>query len=204
MEGSAAADRIFEILSPPRGATGLQDPEPLPPTRISIEISGVGYVSGKRGRAPDLARPAGGKRDRSSGAAGAGKSTLVNLLMRFVDPDEGTIRANGVEITDLPAESWRRTSRWCPRGRTSSTGACSRTSAWHVPPRAGGDRKRRRARRQNSSGHSPMATDQGRGAWGDDEWGEASRIAIARAFLKDAPVLIMDEPTSGLDPEASV
>src|SRR5215210_4864149 len=109
MEGSAAADRIFEILSTPvrvRQGTGTPN---LVTDRISIELSGVGYTypGGEEPALSDLtlALPA-GTRTALVGRSGAGKSTLVNLLMRFVDPESGTIRANGVEITDLPPEIW--------------------------------------------------------------------------------------------------
>src|SRR5215207_2725755 len=110
MEGSAAADRIFEILSTPvpvRQGSGAHEPITDGPT---IEFSGVGYTYAGSDHAAlsDLTFTLeAGTRTALVGRSGSGNSTLVNLLMRFVDPESGTIRANGVEITDQPVRSWR-------------------------------------------------------------------------------------------------
>ena len=98
-----------------------------------------------------------------------------------------------------------RTWRSCRSGRTCSTGACSRTSAWPVPTRAA--RRSKSAAelagadgfiRELPDGYETQVGERGARLSG----GEAQRVAIARAFLKDAPVLVMDEPTSSLDPES--
>src|SRR3712207_673548 len=110
MEGCAAADRIFEILKTP--APVREGTEAVHPFSggLSVEFLGVGYAYPGSDRAAlsdlNLTLPA-GTRTALVGRSGSGKSTLTNLLMRFVDPQEGSIRANGVEITDLPVEVWR-------------------------------------------------------------------------------------------------
>src|SRR5215210_8803324 len=109
MEGSAAADRIFEILSTPARVRQGSGTLNLTSDRISIELSGVGYTYPGSEEAAlrdiSLVLPA-GTRTALVGRSGSGKSTLINLLMRFVDPETGTTRANGVEVTDLPARVW--------------------------------------------------------------------------------------------------
>jgi ATP-binding cassette, subfamily C, bacterial CydD len=208
MEGSAAADRIFEILSTPaRVRQGSGTPN-LTSDRISIELSGVGYTyPGSEEaalRAISLVLPA-GTRTALVGRSGSGKSTLVNLLMRFVDPETGTTRANGVEVTDLPASVWRENLALVPQ----------RPHLFHdsvydnirlARPGASQEEIERAAELAGATGFIRQLPDGYATAIGERgarlSGGEAQRIAIARAFLKDAPVLLMDEPTSGLDPES--
>jgi ATP-binding cassette subfamily C protein CydD len=208
MEGSAAADRIFDILSTPvRARHGTGTPNPVT-DRISIELSGVGYTypGSEEPALSDLtlALPA-GTRTALVGRSGAGKSTLVNLLMRFVDADTGMIRANGIKITDLTARFWRENLALVPQRPHLFYGSVLENISLARPG----------ASREEIEGAAELAGAAGFiGGLPDgyDTWigergarlsgGEAQRIAIARAFLKDASVLVMDEPTSSLDPES--
>jgi ATP-binding cassette, subfamily C, bacterial CydD len=208
MEGSAAADRIFEILTTQvrvRQGSGALDPAS---DELSIELAGVGYTypesEGPALQDISVVLPA-GIRTALVGRSGAGKSTLVNLLMRFVDPDLGTIRANGLEITDLPAEAWRENLALVPQRPHLFHGSVlenirlarpdsSREQIEKAAELAGADGFIRRL----PDGYATGIGERGARLSG----GEAQRIAIARAFLKDAPVLLMDESTSGLDPES--
>ncbi len=208
MEGSAAAERIFEILStPPRvlrgsGASNLASDE------ISLELSGVGYTYPGSEEAAlreiSLVLPA-GTRTALVGRSGSGKSTLVNLLMRFVDPETGTIHANGVEITELSADAWRANLALVPQRPHLFHGSVL-DNIRLARPEASREEVERAAELAGaaafvgrlSNGYGTGIGERGARLSG----GEAQRIAIARAFLKDAPVLVMDEPTSGLDPES--
>jgi ATP-binding cassette subfamily C protein CydD len=208
MEGSAAADRIFEILKTPAPVRG--GPVVLHPFsgELSVEFSGVGYAYPGSDRAAlsdlNLTLPA-GTRTALVGRSGSGKSTLANLLMRFVDPKEGSIRASGVEITDLPVEVWRESLALVPQRphlfygsvleniRLARPGA-SREEVERAAELAGAAEFIRRL----PEGYETRIGERGSRLSG----GEAQRVAIARAFLKDAPVLVMDEPTSSLDPES--
>jgi ATP-binding cassette, subfamily C, bacterial CydD len=208
MEGSAAADRIFEILMTPAPVRG--GPVVLHPFsgELSVEFSGVGYAYAGSDRAAlsdlNLTLPA-GTRTALVGRSGSGKSTLANLLMRFVDPKEGSIRASGVEITDLPVEVWRESLALVPQRphlfygsvleniRLARPGA-SREEVERAAELAGAAEFIRRL----PEGYETRIGERGSRLSG----GEAQRVAIARAFLKDAPVLVMDEPTSSLDPES--
>ena len=208
MEGSAAADRIFEILNTPaptRGGSGTSSPVS---GGITIEFSGIGYSYPESERAAlsdlDLTLPA-GARTALVGRSGSGKSTLVNLLMRFVDPREGSIRANGVEITDLPAEVWRESVALVPQRPHLFYGSVLDNIRMARPEasREEGERAAELAGAAEFIRHLPEGYETRIGERGSRlSGGEAQRIAIARAFLKDAPVLVMDEPTSSLDPES--
>ena len=125
--------------------------------------------------------------------------------MRFVEPGEGSIRANGVEITDLPAELWHENLALVPQRphlfygsvleniRLARPGA-SREEVQEAAELAGATEFIRHL----PDGYETRIGERGTRLSG----GEAQRVAIARAFLKDAPVLVMDEPTSSLDPES--
>ena len=181
MEGSAAADRIFEILSTSgASATGFRDPwnrlrtkypssSPASVTRIrESEEAALSDLS--------LALPA-GTRTALVGRSGAGKSTLVNLLMRFVDPDAGTIRANGVEITDLPAESWRKNLALVPQRPHLFHGSVLENIRLARPDASREEIEK--AAELAGAGKVHQATprwlrDRHRGAWGATEWGRGA------------------------------
>jgi ATP-binding cassette subfamily C protein CydD len=208
MEGSAAADRIFEILSTPARVRQGSGTLNLTSDRISIELSGVGYTYPGSEEAAlrdiSLVLPA-GTRTALVGRSGSGKSTLVNLLMRFVDPETGTTRANGVEVTDLPARVWRENLALVPQRPHLFHGSVY-DNIRLARPGASQEEIERAAELAGATGFIRQLPDGYATAIGERgarlSGGEAQRIAIARAFLKDAPVLLMDEPTSGLDPES--
>ena len=208
MEGSAAADRIFEILSTPLpagGGSGSAAPAPGGPT---VEFSGVGYAY------PGSDRPAlsdlsltleAGTRTALVGRSGSGKSTLVNLLLRFLDPQDGEILANGVPVAGLAVEAWREGLALVPQRPHLFYGSVLENIRM-ARPEAREEEVRWAAElagagafiRELPEGYETQIGERGARLSG----GEAQRVAIARAFLKDASVLVMDEPTSSLDPES--
>jgi ATP-binding cassette, subfamily C, bacterial CydD len=208
MEGKAAAERIFEILDtsvPVCG--GAEAPKPLS-GGLEIEFSGVGYTyPGSEYRAlSDLALtlPA-GSRTALVGRSGSGKSTLVNLLLQFLQPQSGKITANGVPIIQMPVEIWRKNLALVPQRPHLFYGSVLENIRIARP---GATRKEveRAAElagaaefiRQLPQSFDTQIREHGARLSG----GEAQRLAVARAFLKDAPVLVMDEPTSSLDPKS--
>ena len=208
MEGSAAADRIFEILHTPVPLRQGSDGQCHVSDGLSIEFLGARYAYPGSDRAAvsdlTLALPA-GTRTALVGRSGSGKSTLVNLLMRFVQPESGTIRANGVNITELPTETWRENLALVPQRPHLFHGNVLENIRL-ARPEASGEQVERAAELAGAAefierlpdGYATRIGERGARLSG----GEAQRLAIARAFLKDAPVLIMDEPTSSLDPES--
>ena len=211
MEGKAAAERIAEVLNAPEPVAN-KDEDHGEPNRLpggpEIQLSGVSYAYPGRGQAAvsglTLTLPA-GSRTALVGRSGSGKSTLVDLLLRFMDPDDGMILANGVWISGLPAVSWRENVALVPQRPHLFHGTvaenlllvrpgASREEVERAAELAGADAFIRRL----PEGYETRVGERGARLSG----GEAQRLAIARAFLKDAPVLVMDEPTSALDPES--
>jgi ATP-binding cassette, subfamily C, bacterial CydD len=206
MEGSAAATRIVEVLATPvpvvERAT-VSRPPAGPPT---IELTGVTY------RYPESVRPAlsdvslvlpAGARTALVGRSGAGKSTLVSLLLRFMDPTSGRIAVNGLPITELPIEIWRENVALVPQQPYLFHGSV-RDNISLARPAATREEVERAAELAGAAeviARLPHGYDTQIGERGSRlSGGEAQRLAIARAFLKDAPLLILDEPTSSLDP----
>ena len=208
MEGKAAADRIFEILKTPtplrEGSTDLIKPSGL----LTIELEEMGYIY------PGSTQPAlsdisltlpSGTCTALVGRSGSGKSTLVNLLARFLDPDSGRILANGVPVSGLPVEVWRENLALVPQRPHLFYGTVLENIRMARPgaTREEAEEAARLAGVEEFIARLPGGYDSQIGERGVRlSGGEAQRLAIARAFLKDAPLLIMDEPTSSLDPES--
>ena len=208
MEGKAAAERVFEILDVPALACGggrVLDPLS---GGLTVELCGVRFVY------PESEHPAlcgvsltlpAGTRTALVGRSGSGKSTLVNVLLRFLDPEDGIVAANGLPIAELPVETWRQQVALVPQRphlfygsvleniRLARPGA-SRSKVEEAAELAGATEFIRRLPR----GYDAQIGERGQRLSG----GEAQRLAVARAFLKDAPLLVLDEPTSSLDPES--
>jgi ABC-type multidrug transport system fused ATPase/permease subunit len=123
--------------------------------------------------------------------------------MRFVDPEHGRISANGIPITDLPVELWRENLALVPQRPYLFYGTVLENIRLARPAatREEVERAAELAGAAEFIDRLPQGYDTGIGERGVRlSGGEAQRLAIARAFLKDAPVLIMDESTSSLDP----
>ena len=208
MEGKSAAERIFAILDTPLPVRLPDHPAMLPPGELSIELSGACFSY------PDSAAPAvadvslrllPGTRTALVGASGSGKSTLVNLLLRFLDPTEGHISANGLPLTELPLDVWREHVALVPQRPYLFYGSVL-DNIRLARPDATDDEVRDAADQAGaadfiarlSSGYATQLGEQGDRI----SQGQAQRLALARAFLKDAPFVVLDEPTSSLDPES--
>ena len=136
------------------------------------------------------------------GPSGSGKSTLFDLLLKFIHPDSGEILIDGHRLSSLPTEQWRNCIAYVPQfphlfqgtlrdnisfGATSSPGQVELAAA-----RAGLENWIEKL----PAGYDTVIGEGGRGLSG----GEAKRIAIARAFFRDAPLLLLDEAMTALDP----
>ena len=208
MEGKAAAERVFEILDVPALACGGGRVLDSLSGGLTVELCGVRFVY------PESEHPAlcgvsltlpAGTRTALVGRSGSGKSTLVNVLLRFLDPEDGIVAANGLPIAELPVETWRQQVALVPQRpylfygsvleniRLARPGA-SRSKVEEAAELAGATEFIRRLPR----GYDAQIGERGQRLSG----GEAQRLAVARAFLKDAPLLVLDEPTSSLDPES--
>jgi ABC-type multidrug transport system fused ATPase/permease subunit len=137
------------------------------------------------------------------GTSGAGKSTLVSLLLGFISPTAGRIRVGGVDLTDVDPAAWRRRIAYVPQRPTLFRGTVADNIRLGEQT-ADEDRVRRAA---ELAGAHDFVSSLPRGyetLVGESErqlsTGERRRIALARAFLRDAPLVLLDEPTADLDP----
>lgn len=137
------------------------------------------------------------------GPSGAGKSTLINLLLRFWDYHEGRILVGGTELRQIGQEDWRRMTAVVSQ-HTHLFNGTVRDNLQLARPGAG-DAELVEAARQAQIHQFIQSLPLGYDTWIGEQGlrlsgGERQRLAIARALLKDAPLLILDEPTAHLDP----
>jgi len=211
LAGVTAAERIFAILDAPEPRSGSATPNPMP-SRPLLELDNVSYAYPAAGPGEAAPRPAldrvslrvePGERVAIVGPSGAGKSTLVRLLLRFAEPDSGRLTADGTDAATIDPESWRRAMAWVPQRPhlfEGSIGANIRLAR----PEARDDELAaavRHARAEDFIAALPDGENTRLGEYGATlSGGQVQRIALSRAFLADAPVLILDEPAEDLDP----
>lgn len=138
-----------------------------------------------------------------TGASGAGKSTIIDLILGFLTPQSGRITVNSAEIEMLVPQARTQMVGWIGQKPVIFAGTIEENIRF-ANPNASDEAVRaclRKAHLEEMIQALPqgMQTPLGEGGFGVSG-GQAQRIAIARAFLKDAPLLLLDEPTSHLDP----
>jgi ATP-binding cassette, subfamily C, bacterial CydD len=207
-DGMAAAERIFaelDALPEPAGMSAAA--APLAPAELRLDAVGFTYP----GRTdPALARVdlavAPGERVALVGPSGAGKSTLARLLLRFDEPGRGRLRYGGHDLADVELDRWRATVAWLPQRPRLPAGTIA-DAIRLGRPHARDDEVAAAARRAAADTFVRMlpdgyATRVGDGGSGLSA-GQLRRVALARALLRDAPILLLDEPTTNLDPESA-
>lgn len=203
LQGMASADRIFEALDyapAPRPEKG----KALPPLREAIRLEGVRVRHGDRLALDgvDLVIPK-GEMLALVGPSGGGKSTLLDLLGRWIDPEEGRVLFDGVDLREADLASLRRQIAFVPQE------AFLFDESIRDNVREGAEATDEEVRRALEAAGAlefvealPGGLDARAGEGGDRlSGGQRQRIAIARAILRDAPILLLDEATSGLDVE---
>ncbi len=206
-EAVGAAEEILKILaiSDPEARSGSK--RKLDTDAILIEFQDVhlAYEGGRRSALNGLDfELKSGEQVVVVGESGAGKTTILNLLLRFLQPDAGVIRVNGQRLGKLAPDSWRDHIAWIGQKPMLFHGTIRENISLGCP-HASEERIREAAdsaRVLDFSAHLPdgletLVGEQGIGI----SRGQAQRVALARAFLKDAPILLLDEPSAGLDVE---
>ncbi len=217
LEGVAAAGRVFEILD----TTAPGESQARPAARALRSASAdlrtqCIRLNGVTAAYPGRPRPAldgvsltiaPGDRVVLTGPSGAGKSTLLALLLRFIAPAAGTIELGGGgadgDLTAIDVRQWRTQIAWVPQQPYIFTG----TAADNIVLGQAGASRNAICRAARLAGAAdfieelPAGYDTPLGERGLRlSAGQRQRIALARAFLRDAPLLLLDEPAAHLDP----
>ncbi len=207
-QAGAAADRVHDSLSVISDIREIENPVKMPKFHTAIEFKNLGFQYTPTlpwiFREVNFSLPQ-GKSIAIVGASGQGKSTLVNLLLRFYDSSEGTIIIDGKNIRDLSIESLRSQMALVTQdvflfndtiyeniaaGRANATREevlAAAEAAFAMP-----------FINKMPQGFETMVGDRGQKLSG----GERQRVSIARAILRNAPILLLDEATSSLDSES--
>jgi ATP-binding cassette subfamily C protein CydD len=206
-EGKAAADRLFEVLDTPVPYQINTDPISIPTSlHIRFESVSVAYDQGTRPALKNISfeiRP--GQHVALVGPTGSGKTTIANMLLGFLQPDSGRVTIDGHDLASLSVEKWREHIAWV----SQSPYLFNATIADNIRfSRPGASEEQMMAAAQAARAHDFIAQmpDGYQTICGERglrlSGGQAQRIALARAFLRNARLLILDEPTSQLDPES--
>jgi ATP-binding cassette subfamily C protein CydCD len=208
MSGTTAARRIFQILDFREQTTEISQPGAAEIQSFSIlSISALSYTyPGETESAlKDITLEIrAGEHIALVGMSGAGKSTLAALLLRFIHPDSGQIAINHEPSTVFSLESWHRLIAWVPQNPYlfHDTIAANLRLA---RPDATDEQRAAAVQAAHLDEFIQSLPQEYETVVGEEgarlSGGQAQRLALARAFLKNAPVLILDEPTSSLDPE---
>ncbi|MCX5185910.1 thiol reductant ABC exporter subunit CydD [Streptomyces sp. NBC_00268] len=199
-EGLAAAEEIFSVLETPVPATGsLVAPE----GEIHFEGVTVRYPGRSGDAVSDVSftvEP--GETVALVGPSGVGKSTLLNVLLGFVAPAAGRVRIGGVDLAEADVEEWRSRVAWVPQRPHLYAGSIAENVRL-ARPDADDTAVRRALGDAGALEFVDALPDGARTVLGEDgsglSAGQRQRLALARAFLADRPVLLLDEPTASLD-----
>jgi ATP-binding cassette, subfamily C, bacterial CydD len=201
--GVAAAGRIFQVLDRPQAARPVAATRAPERATIRFEDVSVAFDRGDRPALRGLSLeipPVGAV--ALVGPTGAGKSTVVDVVLRFVQPDDGTVTVGDLDLSDIDPDDWRSRIAWVGQRPSLFSGTVADNLRMGRPD--GSDGELWDALTSAASDGFVRSLPQGLSTPVGEggvrlSGGERQRIALARAFLRDAPLLILDEATSHLD-----
>ncbi|MFF7648754.1 thiol reductant ABC exporter subunit CydD [Streptomyces sp. NPDC007983] len=202
-EGLAAADEAFAVLEREPAAAGTlpaSDARGAALTVDGLTVRHPGRAAASLAPVSFEVRP--GETVAITGPSGAGKTTLLNAVLGFAEPSGGRVLAGGRDLASLDPESWRRQIAWVPQRPYLFAGTIAENVRLARPD--ADDAAVRDALRQADALGFVSALPEGAGTRLGEmgaglSAGQRQRIALARAFLADRPVLLLDEPTANLD-----
>ena len=214
-EGATAAQRAFEILDTQVAGQAGSNPAAAPSATgvdlrsEEIRLAGVSLVyPGREQPALDNVSLtiAPGDRIVLTGRSGAGKSSLLALLLRFTEPTSGSISAGRHDLVEIAADRWLQQIAWVPQHPQLFTGTIADNIALGQPGAARGQIAAAGQLAgadefitQLPDGYDTVLAEGARSL----SAGQRQKVALARAFLRDAPLLLLDEPTAHLDPASA-
>jgi ATP-binding cassette, subfamily C, bacterial CydD len=207
-DGLAVAERLLALVeTPPAAQSAFRTPPS--PRAVPVRLEGVSFTyPGREGEVLDSVdlELAPGETVALVGPSGGGKSTVASLLLRFVEPRRGRVTVGDIDLAVCDAAAWRSQLAWVPQHPTLFRGTLAENIRLGDPS-ADAERVRAAAELAGADAFIRALPDAYETTVGDGgrllSAGERRRVALARAFLRDAPLVILDEPTADLDPASA-
>jgi len=205
-QARAASQRVFELLDTAPTVVETARPAPLRAAGADIHFEGIDFHYGEKPVLRDiqLTVPS-GQLVALVGSSGSGKTTLTNLLLRFYDPQKGAVRIGDTDIRNVSLLDLRNQIAVVTQ-ETILFNDTVRSNIALGRPGAGAEEIEEAAKHAHAHGfiqEKPLGYETVVGEKGAAlSGGQRQRLAIARAILKDAPILVLDEATSALDTES--
>jgi ATP-binding cassette subfamily C protein CydD len=204
-EAVGASKEILKIFSAQPDSRPRGSKSPDFSAGIQVRFHNV-HISFDQGRRPVLNGVAfdlrAGEQVALVGASGAGKTTIMNILLGFLQPEQGTVFINGINLLDQKIEHWRQHITWLGQNPVLFHGTIRENIGLGKPQATEKEIEQAAAFAKviDFCRYLPGGLDAVVGELGLNlSRGQAQRVALARAYLKEAPLLLLDEPTAGLD-----